>query len=127
MNKNATSPIDKLLDSVEAAIREYDRSNDHLKHGANSDCIRCALVEALPPGGRDRVARSKTLSRAIGAPVDVVREAPAPDADDLLRRALPLLVRLGDFVGNGAIDPRRENSLGERCDLIGDIKKELGL
>ena len=44
---------------------------------------------------------------------------------DLLRRTLPLLVRLGDFIGNGPIDPARPASLGVRCDLIGDIKQAL--
>jgi hypothetical protein len=43
----------------------------------------------------------------------------------MLRRALPLLERLGDFIGNGEIDPQRPGSLGERCDLIGDIKSHL--
>lgn len=68
------SAIYKLMDAVEEAIREYDRSKDHLKHGPNSDCIRCALVEALPPPARARIERSKTLSRAIGAPVDRVHQ-----------------------------------------------------
>lgn len=43
--------------------------------------------------------------------------------EKLLERALPMLVRLGDFIGNGEIDPKRDGSLGERCDLIGDIKE----
>lgn len=44
---------------------------------------------------------------------------------ELLERALPLLRRLGDFIGNGPIDPERAGSLGERCDLIGDINQVL--
>ncbi len=40
---------------------------------------------------------------------------------DLLARALPMLVQLGDYIGNGPIDPTRADSLGSRCDLIGDI------
>jgi len=41
----------------------------------------------------------------------------------LLRAALPMLVRLGDFVGNG---PKTgPESLGERCALILDIKSAL--
>jgi hypothetical protein len=47
--------------------------------------------------------------------------SPTPHARVLLSRALPLLIRLGDFIGNGPIDPTRAESLGERCDLIGDI------
>lgn len=43
-------------------------------------------------------------------------------ARPLLERTLPLLERLGDFIGNGDIDPDRPGSLGTRCDLIGDIK-----
>lgn len=46
--------------------------------------------------------------------------------EKFLERALPMLVRLGDFIGNGEIDQKREGSLGERCDLIGDIKEHLG-
>jgi hypothetical protein len=41
---------------------------------------------------------------------------------DLLRRTLPMLVQLGDHIGNGPIDPARPDSLGTRCDLIGDIR-----
>lgn len=44
---------------------------------------------------------------------------------DALRRALPLLERLGDFIGNGEVDLDRHGSLGERCDLILDIKRLL--
>lgn len=40
---------------------------------------------------------------------------------DLFRRVMPMLVRLGDFIGNGPVDPNRPGSLGARCDLIGDI------
>lgn len=40
----------------------------------------------------------------------------------LLERALPMLVRLGDFIGNGPTDDTRQESYGTRCDLIGDIK-----
>lgn len=40
-------------------------------------------------------------------------------------RALPLLCRLGDFIGNGPINPNRPDSLGERCDVIGDLRDAL--
>lgn len=43
----------------------------------------------------------------------------------LLQRAIPMLVKLGDFWGNGPVDSGREGSLGRRCDLIGDIHKEI--
>lgn len=36
-----------------------------------------------------------------------------------------MLVRLGDFLGNGPIDDARPGSIGSRCDLIGDIKDYL--
>lgn len=48
-----------------------------------------------------------------------------PDLRALLARALPLLVQLGDFIGNGPVDPARAESLGVRCDLIGDINDAL--
>ena len=52
---------------------------------------------------------------------------PTPDPRDaLLARALPLLVQLGDAIGNGPIDPTRADSLGIRCDLIGDIHAAIG-
>jgi hypothetical protein len=35
------------MEKVKAAIAEYDTTSDHLKHGANSDCIRCRLVKAM--------------------------------------------------------------------------------
>ena len=44
------------------------------------------------------------------------------EARRLLTRALPLLVQLGDYIGNGPVNGDRLDSLGERCDLIGDIK-----
>jgi hypothetical protein len=44
----AKKPIYALIDTVSAAIREYDRSNDHIPHGEPSDCIRCNLIKALP-------------------------------------------------------------------------------
>jgi hypothetical protein len=36
-------PIDALLEAVADAINEYDTTKDHLRHGADSDCIRCRL------------------------------------------------------------------------------------
>jgi hypothetical protein len=47
------------------------------------------------------------------------------EAQVLLRRALPLLVALGDYVGNGPVIGLRGNSLGLRCDLIADIRAAL--
>lgn len=44
---------------------------------------------------------------------------------ELLRHALPMLEQLGDFIGNGELDPKNADSLGERCDLILKIKKAL--
>lgn len=44
---------------------------------------------------------------------------------ELLRRALPLLVQLGDFIGNGPINADRPDSLGTRCDLIADMRAAL--
>ena len=39
----------------------------------------------------------------------------------LLERAIPLLVLLGDYIGNGPLDPNLRDSIGVRCDLLGDI------
>jgi hypothetical protein len=59
----------------------------------------------------------------------VFPDAPPPAEGDaprqLLQRTLPLLVRLGNYIGNGTIDAARAGSLGERCDLIGDIHEYL--
>ena len=43
--------------------------------------------------------------------------------EGLLRRTLPMLIRLGDFIGNGTVTG--PESLGERCDLIGEIRDVL--
>lgn len=48
--------------------------------------------------------------------------AAAPELLAALQRALPLLVRLGDFIGNGDVDPTRPDSLGVRCDVIEDAR-----
>lgn len=48
--------------------------------------------------------------------------AQAPAMLDALRQAVPLLVTLGDFIGNGEPDPARPRSLGLRCDLISDAR-----
>jgi|SRR5688572_20975950 len=41
------------------------------------------------------------------------------------QRAIPLLVRLGDFIGNGPVDPSKPESLGERCDVLLALKDAL--
>jgi hypothetical protein len=38
-----------------AAILDYDKSRDHTAHGSSPDCIRCKLVEALPPYAKEQV------------------------------------------------------------------------
>ena len=48
--------------------------------------------------------------------------AAAPEMVRIVERMLPLLVKLGDFIGNGEIDPQRADSLGERCDVISDAR-----
>jgi hypothetical protein len=44
---------------------------------------------------------------------------------EALQRALPLLEKLGDFIGNGKLSG--PNSLGERCDVILAAKEALEL
>lgn len=39
--------------------------------------------------------------------------------------ALPLLVQLGNYIGNGDVDPKNPDSLGERCDVIAAIRNAL--
>ena len=40
-------PIYALMDAVTEAIREYDKTNDHLKHPPGADCIRCKLEAVI--------------------------------------------------------------------------------
>ena len=53
--------------------------------------------------------------------------AKAPEMLALLKNALPMVIKLGDFIGNGQkLGP---GSLGERCDLVlklRDILREIG-
>ena len=52
--------------------------------------------------------------------------AAAPELYAALERCLPLLVQLGDFIGNGPVDPSSPASLGERCDAILQARAALG-
>lgn len=45
-------PFYSLCAAVRRAVADYDQTRDHSRHGPGSDCVRCALVEALPPGAR---------------------------------------------------------------------------
>ena len=49
-----------LVSEVVASVRTYDRTTDHLRHGPGDDCIRCALVAALPPYAQALVRASLT-------------------------------------------------------------------
>ncbi len=40
-------PVYALIDAVAEAIREYDRSKDHLRHESGADCVRCKLEAAI--------------------------------------------------------------------------------
>lgn len=40
-------PIWKLISDVREAVEMYDRSNDHIPHNKNADCIRCRLIAAF--------------------------------------------------------------------------------
>ena len=48
-------PFYSLCAAVCRAVADYDQTRDHSRHGPDSDCVRCALVEALPPGARGRL------------------------------------------------------------------------
>lgn len=61
-------PIYKLLEDVKDAIAEYDKSDDHIPHGAGSNCIRCRLRavithsdEPSPGWSRAQRVRKKTV------------------------------------------------------------------
>jgi hypothetical protein len=76
----------------------------------NTDAIAQVLDLWCPD---DRAAETEANARLIAA---------APRMLEIIERALPLLVRLGDFIGNGDVDPTRPDSLGVRCDVIGDAR-----
>ncbi len=108
--------IDALIAAVEAALRDYDRSGDHAKHSATeTDCIRCQLVAALPPPSRERVERSKRLSRATGITIDVIGHDPRPAQASGERQA-----------GRWAAQARSaaRDKMGDGWSLIGDAFRE---
>lgn len=79
--------------------------DDETRRFANAErsCYACDMTsEGICPGHR----------LADAAPVLLA----------LLERTIPMLIRLGDFIGNGDVDTTRPDSLGVRCDLIGDIR-----
>ncbi len=43
--------IHKLTETCRQAVVEYDRSDDHTRHGPGSDCIRCGVAAAVWPDG----------------------------------------------------------------------------
>ena len=46
-SSKSTGAYYKLRDAVAKAIDDYDKTNDHLKHGHNSDCVRCNLQKVM--------------------------------------------------------------------------------
>lgn len=91
---------------------------EHYTTGDRAWCLDCR--EWCYPNAVCEVAELRAAERWAVAEREVGDQAMA-----LLKRTLPLLVRLGDFIGNGEVDPDRPDSLGERCDLIGDIRQLL--
>jgi predicted metal-dependent phosphoesterase TrpH len=79
---------------------------------------------ALPDGSRLREALA-ALTEAYAASADDGDERAMAALRDAAVRALPLLCRLGDFIGNGPVDPYNPDSLGERCDVIGALRGAL--
>ena len=54
----AAAPIYVLVDAVTDAVIAYDRTDDHdWSHNgiADHDCIRCHVVDGLPPASRLRI------------------------------------------------------------------------
>jgi hypothetical protein len=44
-----SNPIDILVQAVTEAVGDYDQSHDHIKGHSGNDCIRCQIVNSLPP------------------------------------------------------------------------------
>ena len=44
---SSSKPIYALMDAVAEAIREYDKTSDHVNHGPKSNCIRCRLEKII--------------------------------------------------------------------------------
>jgi hypothetical protein len=49
-------PFYKMVREVVSAIAAYDKTRDHMSHKASGDCVRCRLVDALPPFAQAEVA-----------------------------------------------------------------------
>lgn len=64
--RTSMDSLGKLVDDVARAIREYDSTGDH-HHGGGpvpGDCVRCALVLALPGWARgDLRVEAKSIAR----------------------------------------------------------------
>ncbi len=77
----------------------------------------------------DRAEPNKYQGPGVGyahSLADAKLAAAAPELYAALERCLPLLVQLGDFIGNGPINPNDPNSIGERCDAIDAARSALG-
>jgi hypothetical protein len=80
---------------------------------------------ALPRGSRLPEALDALDAAYLDAPPISAVDPMTAALRDAAIRALPLLVRLGDFIGNGPVDPKNPASLGERCDVILALRRAL--
>ena len=73
------------------------------------------LVASVPNDNPESLANARLIVTAVNHFEEMV---------EALEGSLPLLVRLGDFIGNGSTE-HPHSSLGERCDTILKIKEVL--
>jgi len=60
-DRNEEGPFYKMVREVAAAIASYDKTRDHTSHVTGSDCVRCRLVDALPPYAQAEVAAKRRV------------------------------------------------------------------
>lgn len=117
--------------------REWERLKITHDGGPPNPDLACGDCGERSVRVHRRVLAEMTAACAPG-PVDpslaALTEAYAASADaeramatlrDAAARALLLLCRLGDSIGNGPVDPYNPDSLGERCDVIGALRGAL--
>ena len=78
------------------------------------------------PDDYSRIATTSDEGSGNNAQANAALIAAAPELYAALERCIPLLEQLGDFIGNGPLDPNNPGSLGERCDAILQARNALG-
>jgi hypothetical protein len=97
-----SSAFDKLIDAVADAVREYDRSNDHLRHEPGADCIRCQLLQALPGYARGLEGKLDAFRWVVAITVDPIWVA---DGLDLTKERMHrIMLRAIGWAREGEVD-----------------------